>query len=152
MSYTVCPLSYATLEDAQKLQASLFSGLTPYEQTTLALSLTTKTPYFNYLKYWVVVQDGVLLGMIGLYRHKCNGLLYIGWFGVDVCARGKGVGKRLLTFAITKARSMQAPSLHLYTQLETSKEAVQLYEQQGFKKYMIKDGYTYFKKELNKLS
>jgi ribosomal protein S18 acetylase RimI-like enzyme len=89
------------------------------------------------LEYFIAV-DGKekLLGISGLYsldKDKEN-TYWLGWYCVDPKHRGKGIGGKLLDFAIRKARNRGKKFLRLYTSpSDDSKKALKVYDSRGFK-------------------
>jgi GNAT superfamily N-acetyltransferase len=91
----------------------------------------------NWVQYWLAIGvDGKVLGSVGLYATKDdeNEALWLGWFGVLPEMRNKGIGKKLLEFAIEKTKFFKKKFLRLYTStspLETMAQIV--YEKNGFR-------------------
>lgn len=93
---------------------------------------------FIYLKYWVAVDDDKdrVVGVIGLYKElkDAKDTYWLGWFCVDPAFRGKGIGTKLLKFAINKAKKQNKKYLRLYTSTDiVEADAQRLYEKHGFK-------------------
>jgi ribosomal protein S18 acetylase RimI-like enzyme/pimeloyl-ACP methyl ester carboxylesterase len=113
---------------------------------------------FNWLKYWVAVDDKTqkIIGVIGVYEEweDSEEACWLGWYGVDPEYRGKGIGSQLLDFAITKARNRNKQYLRLYTSTEENEKAAQsIYEKYGFRVMRgrpreKKDNYEIFYREL----
>lgn len=82
-----------------------------------------------------------MLGVTGLYcRYGDWASLWLGWTCVEPHARGLGIGRRLIDFAMEEARRSGARSLKLYTtDLADQQIAVQAYERRGFKRYRTVD-------------
>ena len=89
------------------------------------------------IKYWVAIDDfGRVAGIIGLYcyaRDK-DEAFWLGWFGVMPDCRRRGIGERLLRFAISKAKKSDKKFLRLDTSTDPNElSARRLYEKYGFK-------------------
>jgi ribosomal protein S18 acetylase RimI-like enzyme len=83
---------------------------------------------------WVAVDDGVLVGCIGVARESKTKMRHkAGVFGtyVDPRARRRGVAQRLVETAIAHARSIGVTHLHLVVSAGTP-EPERLYRRMGF--------------------
>lgn len=65
------------------------------------------------VSYWVAVQDGRVVGCVGLERHGDCGLLRS--LAVEEQARGASVGTALLTRVLTEARGASLAAVYLLT-------------------------------------
>ncbi|MBI2626134.1 MAG: GNAT family N-acetyltransferase [Candidatus Nealsonbacteria bacterium] len=97
------------------------------------LSRTTKSD----VKYWLAVDDsGRVAGTVGLYCYEKdkNEAFWLGWFCVRPDCRRKGIGEKLLRFAINKAKRQGKTFLRLDTSTDPDElTARRLYEKYGFK-------------------
>lgn len=88
------------------------------------------------LKYWVAADNGKVIGLIGLYNYEFDpdDLVWLGWFLVDPSARKKGIGNRLLLFAIEEAKKRGKKFLKLYSTDDSAElDSHRLYEKYGFR-------------------
>ncbi|MFT4261008.1 MAG: GNAT family N-acetyltransferase [Candidatus Woesearchaeota archaeon] len=87
---------------------------------------TSKKPY-NFKKFvrasnsYVYEKDKKILGFVNFSKNKIWGLY------IHPSVKGKGIGKRLLTFALNKIKGYKQ------IELESSLVAVEFYKSQGFK-------------------
>ena len=145
----IVPLNEEYLKEAEKLLEKVFYP-SKEEKLTLISSLYPnkyekylKKHSFKELKYYVLVENKKVIGMIGLYAYDKKSY-WLGWFCVEKKYRGKGFGKKLLDFAIDKSKKRRV--LYLYT--ENSKEfetARKLYAKYGFELYKIEGKFLYYK-------
>ena len=87
-------------------------------------------------RYWIAREKDKVLGVIGLYTlsYDEKEAYWIGWYCVDIKARGKGVGKALLDFVIKKAKKDGKKRLRLYTSNDPNeRKANEMYDKLGFK-------------------
>lgn len=135
-------LSKKTLESAVELLERVF----PYETdprlwpTASIDKIAYKELFLEHgvdrLQYWVLCDTGKVIGMTGLYIYNDKDDAWLGWFCIDSEQRLRGLGSRLLTFSINKAKEWGATNLRLYTSDDPNEAAAQkLYEQFGFTIY-----------------
>ncbi len=83
--------------------------------------------------YLLLSESGKVIGTTGVYQNTIEPeVVWVGWFCVDPIERGKGYGAELLSFTVQKAKEYKYPYLKLYTDLEESPEAQQLYKKFDF--------------------
>jgi len=137
-------LSEGTLKPAGDLLINTFEldeSDFDYPPRWLKASIGTDKKIFdeygvNYTEYWVALDDSGLVGVVGLYavNEGKDDTYWLGWFAVSRKARRKGVGSKLLDFAIQKAREDGKKYLRLYTSDSKIEEKAQLlYDKYGFK-------------------
>lgn len=85
------------------------------------------------LKYWVAVESGKVIGLIGLYEHESDldDLIWLGWFLTDPVSRKKNVGTKLLRFAIQQSWNASKKRLRVYT----TDDPDELYSHHFYKKH-----------------
>jgi GNAT superfamily N-acetyltransferase len=141
------PLSEKTLTSACKLTLDVFHpniNDKDYPPKWLKASLKpeiNKELYLEFdimsLKYWVALDtNNRVFGIIGLYTlsYDEKEAYWLGWYCVDPKSRGKGVGKLLLNFVISKAKKDGKKWLRLYTSNEPNeRRANEIYDKLGFK-------------------
>lgn len=104
---------------------------------------------------WVDVDEkGAVRGIVGFYstpRDEADAR-WLSWFCVSPAARGLGLGKALLDFAIETARGRGFRYLRLYTGSDPDEARAQvLYESRGLKEVLRRpslDGYWRIYREL----
>ena len=129
----------ASYEDQAEIKQMIFSVLREYglkpDSNTIDIDLDDlESYYFNNGGYFgVVVENGFIVATVGLYK-------------VDDCTcelrkmysspsqRGKGLGKKLLTFSLDKARALGFTRITLET-ASPLVEAIGLYKKFGFKEF-----------------
>ncbi len=91
----------------------------------------------TFVKYWVGTENGKLIGTTGIYELKKDAkeANWLSWFCVHPEYRGRGIGSKLLDYAIKKAKINRKKYLRLYTSPDdpNEKAAQKLYEKKGFK-------------------
>jgi len=89
-----------------------------------------------YLEYWVAIEEDKVIGVVGLYTRgdlDKKDVCWLGWFCIHPDYRGKGMGKKLLEFAIEKAKKMGKKIMKLYSsEHPIEKIANKMYEKMGF--------------------
>lgn len=130
----------ATTSDQEAIQQLVFSilrsyGLEPSPQSTDADLFDLDHFYFSDGGDFSVLlnESYEIIGTVALFKVNADTCEFRKMYLSPDC-RGKGYGKQLLEYAITKARSL---GFHCIT-LETAsvlKEAIRLYEKYGFKPY-----------------
>jgi len=140
------PLSKKTLESAERLARAVFPEQLPDEDTDFWLPASLDGSYRKaspwpdciWVKYWVAVEKGKVIGITGLYKTKKDWreAYWLSWFMVDPEYRGRGIGSRLVDMMIMKARADGKKFLRLYTSpLDPVQRAAQkLYAKKGFHK------------------
>ncbi|MBN2535727.1 MAG: GNAT family N-acetyltransferase [Spirochaetales bacterium] len=86
--------------------------------------------------FWVAIDDdNNVVGITGIYTYEKDKdeAIWMAWFCVDPGHRGKGIGKRLIEYSISKARESGKKYFRLYTSSDPNEAAAQnLYEKYGF--------------------
>lgn len=135
-------LSEINFNESLTLRDKLFPNLNKLEQETLKASIdNSKIKILEELgitmiKYWIAkdTESNKVLGIVGLYSEIDDiNDVWLGWYGVSENARGLGIGKELLKFAIKEANTINKNKLKLYTTKDIEyKAARDLYEKFGF--------------------
>lgn len=125
----------ATNEDRQEIRALVFAVLDEYElepapKTTDKDLDDIETFYAGGAFDVIENAEGEIVGTVGLWPMG-GGVLELRKMYLKPAARGKGLGKRLLTHAITRARDLNFRRIELQT-ARVLEEAVGLYEKFGF--------------------
>lgn len=140
-------LSEENLDNASKLTISVFHNKKSdedYPPRWFKASLHPEKNKKDYdemdvkdLKYWVAVDNKEnVLGIIGYYTLKYDEkeANWVGWYCVNPKDRGKGIGKMLLNFIITKTKKEGKTWVRLYTSNgPNEKRANKIYDKLGFK-------------------
>jgi GNAT superfamily N-acetyltransferase len=140
-------LSKKTLADACKLTLRVFHSDVSeedYPPKWLKASLDPKKNKSSYIgldvrgvRYWVALSEkDKVVGIIGLYTLKYDEkeAYWLAWYCVDPKSGGKGIGRALLDFVITKAKKDGKKWFRLYTSDEPNeKRANEMYDKLGFK-------------------
>ncbi len=141
------PVGEDTYGDAKKLVKRVFRFQSPAERMFFFAFSKKMNPFIRIItrlfgvsdivNFWVATNEmKEVLGTTGLYsytkdRHEA---LWLAWFCVAPEARGKGIGKKLLSFSITEARKASVRYLRLYTSDDPNERDAQfLYEKFGLK-------------------
>ncbi len=88
------------------------------------------------ISYWIVLGEGEVVGVTGLYRRKEHPKdeVWLAWYCVRADHRGKGLGRELLEWTIEKARAEGYKKFKLYTSDDPNEaRAQELYEKLGFR-------------------
>ena len=139
----ITPLSQKTLQPALQLLYGIFDNKPEdkdYPGYWLPESLVRNPPrargkYAPLTSlYWVALEKEEVVGIVGLYQPKEDSESYwLGWYAVHPDRRKKGIGKKLLTFAIEKTKRDGKKSLKLYTSDSPKERIAQtVYEKMGF--------------------
>ncbi|MBP3949552.1 GNAT family N-acetyltransferase [Bacillus suaedae] len=104
--------------------------------------------------FYGVLENNTLLGMISLTRSSMKKMSHkasLGGFYVGRSARGQGIGKQLLIYALEKAREQGIELVHLVVSVKNPK-AKKLYQSLGFEvfayeKKALKIGIDYIDEE-----
>jgi len=83
-------------------------------------------------RLWIAEIDGQIVGSIGVVGHS-DSEAQLRWFLVHPACRGRGLGRRLLSEALTFCRERGLKSVFLWTVSEL-KVAAHLYHAAGFRK------------------
>jgi ribosomal protein S18 acetylase RimI-like enzyme len=144
-SYRIRPLTRKTLEEAKKLVNKVFPRQTKWESSDHWLTYSLEQSERNELKhgrhagvqqagYWVFARGSDVVGIVGLYEYGQNvrKVSWLGWFCVHPDFRRKGIGSKLLKYAISKAEQSGKKYLRLYTTTDPNEaNAQKLYEKHG---------------------
>lgn len=138
------PLSFKNVDAAKNLLNAVFPVQTRIERSDFWLPASLDGIYKRkspnnkvvWVKYWVALEQKKVIGITGLYTLKDDEAeaYWLSWFCVDPVYRQKGIGNRLLDFAIRKAKAGSKRFLRLYTSPDDPNEtaAQVLYEKKGF--------------------
>ncbi len=140
------PLSRTTLKQAIAVVDQVFPDQGFTEKASYALRLSLMSGWFPHLvlrsvqiaevSYWVALEDYKVLGTTGLYTytHDWQEAYWLGWTCVLPQARGRGIGGKLLDYAIAQAHSSNKSFLRLYTSTAPNEAVAQtLYENRRLK-------------------
>lgn len=96
--------------------------------------ITDEEGHRRFVEYYIMSDGKDIVGCIGLSVKKEEEDSYrIGWFGVDQHYRGLGFGKKLISFAIGKARNDGKNSVKVYSSNHPNeREANEMYRRLGF--------------------
>lgn len=96
------------------------------------------------VEYYILLSElGNVIGTTGIYQNTIEPeSAWVGWFCIDPQKRGKGYGQKLLTYTIEKAKEHRYKYLKLYTDVNESPEAQQLYKKFGFEFEKTSDDHT----------
>lgn len=85
------------------------------------------------LNYWLAQENGKAVGITGLYSRTEDpkDTAWVGWYGVTPEARGRGVGSKVFTETIEKARAQGVKELKLRTD-DSGEAAWKIFERYGF--------------------
>lgn len=103
--------------------------------------------------YWVAVnEEKRVVGITGFYDDKCDSsVVWLGWYGVHPTNRKRGIGSKLLQFAIEEAGRRGFSTIKLYTSSDAGEKAAhKLYLKFGFSLYAEnkKTDKIYFRKDI----
>lgn len=146
-----------TLVEARNLVKRVF----PFRSISEQFSLIAMTHQDNFLidkimslfgikdiiDIWVAVNEhDQVVGTTGLYNYwrDEDEAVWVSWYCVAPVERGKGIGTKLLTHTIKKAKTMNVDYLRLYTSDDPNeREAQILYEKNGLKEVKRKNKIFY---------
>ena len=94
----------------------------------------------DHVKYYLAKVDDNYIGITGIYYYDSDNA-WLGWFGILKEFRNKGLGRELLRNTVSKAKSMNFKNMRLYTDFVDNKDAIKLYEEEGF----VGEKYTFEK-------
>lgn len=129
---TVFPPEYEEESSTDELQASLDPAT--HREFLVRSGITT-------VRYWTAMRGKKLVGIIGLYTCEKDEQEadWLGWFCVAESSRKRGIGTKLLLFAIELAKRRGKLFLRLYTTDDADElDAHRLYERYGFKVFRKK--------------
>lgn len=144
----IVPLSKKNLKEAVALVVRIFNSKpddfdAPQKWFPASLSPTTKKSKeiyksygTTYLKYYLGLEDGKVIGTTGIYliEEDQTDSAWVAYLCLDPAFRGKGYGAELLDFSMNLARKMGKKYMKLYTTYNLDiKKAMKLYEKRGFK-------------------
>ncbi|MBL8152127.1 MAG: GNAT family N-acetyltransferase [Blastocatellia bacterium] len=129
----------ATNQDVEKVKKLVFSvlgeyGLRPDPEGTDADLADIEASYIKPGGIFDLMEDdaGDVVGTVGLFQ-KGNSVCELRKMYLVGNVRGKGLGKKMLNHAITRARELGFEKIELET-ASVLKEAISLYTSYGFKK------------------
>ena len=138
MVLEIKPLSIETLEQAITLANAVFPQDNPEIALRASLDREAYIPFYQEqnlrtLEYWAGLDDKNVIGTIGLFSldDDYREAAWVGWFCVHPDYKGRGIGKKLLEFAIQEAQQRGNTYLRLSTKTE-NKDAHRLYQRRGF--------------------
>lgn len=126
----------ATNADAEAIKTVVFSvlreyGLNPDSGTTDRDLEAIEETYFQRGGYFgVVLENNRIVACVALYSESADTCELRKMYCLPA-SRGRGLGKKLLEFALAKARELGFSRITLET-ASSLKEAVSLYQQYGF--------------------
>lgn len=129
----------ATSADTEAIKTLVFSvlreyGLSPDSDTTDKDLDAIEEIYFQRGGYFGVVEDNNrIVACVGLHRETAD-TCELRKMYCQLGNRGKGLGKKLLEFALDKARELGFSHVTLET-ASSLKEAISLYQKYGFVSY-----------------
>lgn len=109
-------------------------GLGPAFETVVANAMAEFVPRLANPanNSWSVLQDGQIVASITIDGEDLgNNIAHLRWFILADCLRGRGLGRILLTLALTHCDQIGFDSIHLWT-LKGLEPARRLYERNGF--------------------
>lgn len=160
------PLTQTTIQQAIAITDRVFpsQGLTEKASYTFRLSLISgwfpqivlRMVNIVEVNYWVAVESDQVLGTTGLYGYSedFDEAYWLGWTCVCPEARGRGIGKKLVDYAIAQAQQSDKSFLRLYTSTDPNEAVAQnLYENRGLRiikeEVLIGSPYKRMYRELN---
>ncbi|NVJ62064.1 MAG: GNAT family N-acetyltransferase [Gammaproteobacteria bacterium] len=132
-------IKQASAEDQPEIKQLIFSslreyGLRPDSNTTDSDLDDIKSHYFDRGGYFGVIKENdIIVATVALYKvdeTTCE----LRKMYISARQRGRGLGKRLLEFALGKARNLGFKRMTLET-ATVLVEAIGLYKRYGFKEY-----------------
>jgi ribosomal protein S18 acetylase RimI-like enzyme len=152
MKIVTCSDEY--MEKAERLVRSVFRWMTPLERLSFIGIKRPESLAGRLLMFLGGVKDkiafdacvdeqGNVLGTTGLYRYKrdADEAVWVAWFCVDVEARGRGIGQKLLDHTVEVAQAAGFRIIRLYTSTDPNEAAAQsVYEKNGFREVGRKKG------------
>ena len=129
----------ATNNDAEKVKAVVFSVLIEYglkpDSNTIDKDLDSiEESYFSNDGFFGVVEiNNAIVATVGLHKVNLTTCELRKMYSLP-SQRGKGLGKSILEFALSKAREIGYTRIILET-ASPLKEAINLYKKYGFKEY-----------------
>lgn len=134
-------LSHENFDEAFKLATSVFPNQEKEIEIPYRGSLDPSSSYWNerrLVQYYIVKDVGTnkIVAVTGLYNRNDypEDEAWLGWFCVDPSARGRGLGRKVLSWTMNKAKEMGYKRFKLYTSTDPNEVAAQnLYESVGLK-------------------
>ena len=159
MEILIHPLDQHTLSHATALRDHIFPDLGKYEYDTLSASLfpekyrVHKKLGINELNYWVASHPTTfeVIGLVGLYTQtgEDDGMIWLGWYCVDLQYRGHGIGSKLMGYVLKSSKEQGRQTLHLYTtDADEYTAARKQYLKLGFEQYKSTPLEVYYKLSL----
>ena len=138
-------LGLTTLRPALRLIEASFSGFDAEERPEIELRASLGSALYakllrswgmsENLRYWVALERGDVVGVVGLYHYEKDEkeAVWLGWFAVFSSHRRRGIGSSLLDLAIQEAKAEGKRFLRLYSSTDAPKlDAHRLFEGRGF--------------------
>ena len=85
----------------------------------------------DHVRYFLAKKDNTIVGITGLYYYDLDNA-WLGWFGILSEFRNNGFGRELLSKTIELASTMKFKNIRLYTDFVDNRNAIRLYEEEGF--------------------
>ena len=93
---------------------------------------TTGVDYVDdHVRYYLAKENDNFVGITGIYYYDPDSA-WLAWFGILKGYRNKGFGRKLLNMTLDIASSMNFKTMRLYTDFNDNKNAIKLYEEEGF--------------------
>lgn len=132
------PLKPEHISEVNKLLYAVFPYDYDVHQTFEQGTEYFRTPNFGTLfwRCWVLMFEGKVIGITGLYQVRKNKECWLGWYCLNKKYRGKGIGKLLLKWTLKRAKALGFKKIKLYTSDDPDeREAQFLYDRLGLKRY-----------------
>jgi GNAT superfamily N-acetyltransferase len=143
MNLSFEPLSGENLEEGIKLLYEIFPDDAQKAELAYRASIDPKSSYWKtrrILDYYLVMDKEVekIVAITGFYQLDSHSEeeIWLGWYGVSVEFRGRGIGRNVLEWTINKAKGLGFKKFRLWT-TDSPEEAIaqKLYESLGIKIY-----------------
>nr|MBP3258416.1 GNAT family N-acetyltransferase [Bacilli bacterium] len=94
----------------------------------------------DHVKYYLAKVDDNYIGITGIYYYDSDNA-WLAWFGILKEFRNNGLGRQLLRNTVSKVKTMNFKTMRLYTDFIDNKDAIKLYEEEGFvgEKYTLEE-------------
>ena len=93
---------------------------------------TTGVDYVDdHVRYYLAKENNNFVGITGIYYYDLESA-WLAWFGILKEYRNNGFGRKLLNMTLAIAADMNFKVMRLYTDFNDNKNAIKLYEEEGF--------------------